>query len=98
MRCRISKAARSFGCLQKSIFQSRYLSVESKRKVYRAVVLSVFLYGAETWTVKVESMRRLSSFHNRCIRSIMGVSKYQQWKEHISSRRLAAAFGIEETI
>ena len=28
----------------------------------------------------------------------MGVSKYQQWKEHISSRRLVAAFGMEETM
>ena len=94
--CRISKAARSFGCLQKSIFQNRHLSVETKRKVYRAVVLSVLLYGAETWTIKAESVRRLSSFHNRCIRTILGVSRYQQWKEHISSKRLAEAFGMEE--
>ena len=64
--------------------------------MYGAAVLSVLLYGAETWTAKAESIRRLSGFHNRCIRTIMGVSKYQQWREHISSRRLAAAFGMEE--
>ena len=93
VKCRIGKAARAFGCLQKPIFQNRCLSVETKRKVYRAVVLSVLLYGAETWTIKAESVRRLSGFHNRCVRTIMGVTKYQQWKERISSRRLAAAFG-----
>ena len=28
----------------------------------------------------------------------MGVSKYQQWKERITSRRLAEAFGMEEAM
>ena len=28
----------------------------------------------------------------------MGVTKYQQWKERITSKRLAAAFGMEETM
>ena len=98
VKCRIGKAARAFGCLQKPIFQNHSLSVETKRKVYRAVVLSVLLYGVETWAIKAESVRRLSGFHNRCIRTILGVSRYQQWKERLSSRGLAAAFGMEETM
>ena len=98
VKCRIGKAARAFGCLQKPIFQNHRLSVETKRKVYRAVVLSVLLYGAETWAIKAESVRRLSGFHNRCIRTILGVSRYQQWKERLTSRGLAVAFGMEETM
>ena len=66
VKCRIGKAARAFGCLHKPIFQNHRLSVETKRKVYRAVVLSVLLYGAETWAIKAESVRRLSGFLNRC--------------------------------
>ena len=98
VKIRISKAARAFGCLQKSIFQDHRLSVETKRRVYEAAVLSVLLYGAETWSIKAESVRRLSGFHNRCIRTIMGVTKQRQWREHISSRQLAADFGMEETM
>ena len=98
VKIRISKAARAFGCLQKSIFQDRRLSVETKRRVYEAAVLSVLLYGAETWSIKAESVRRLSGFHNRCIRTIMGVTKQRQWRERISSRQLAADFGMEETM
>ena len=60
MKIHISKAARAFGCLQKSIFQERHLSVEAKRRVYEAAVLSVLLYGADTWSIKAESVRRLS--------------------------------------
>ena len=70
----------------------------SKRRVYEATVLSVLLYGAETWSIKAESVRRLNGFHNHCIRTIMGVTKQQQWRERISSRQLAAEFGMEETM
>ena len=97
-KLRIGKASRAFGCLRNAIFRDRNFSVETKRKVYGAVVLSVLLYGAETWAVKAEMMRRMNGFHNRCIRTIMGVTKYQQWRERITSRRLAAAFGMEETM
>ena len=97
VKARIAEASRAFGCLQRSIFQNHRLSIETKRKVYKATVMSALLYGAETWTTKAGSLTRLSGFHNRCVRTIMGVSKYQQWKEpeRISSRLLAAAVGIE---
>ena len=98
MKIHISKAARAFGCLQKSIFQERHLSVATKRRVYEAAVLSVLLYGAETQSIKAESVRRLSGFHNRCIRTITGVTKQRQLRERISSRQLAADFGMEETM
>jgi len=95
---RIGKAARAFGCLQWSIFRNHRLSTATKREVYKATVLSVLLYGAETWAIKAHNMRRLGGFHNRCVRTIMGVTKYQQWKERITSKELASAFGMEETM
>ena len=67
------------------------------KKVYRPAVLFVLMYGAETWTIKAGEMKLLTSFHNRCVRTIMGVSRYQQWKDKIKTKRLAA-FGKEETL
>ena len=84
--------------MQRSVFQNHRLAVETKREVYRATVLSVLLYGRETWTVKAQSVRRLNSFHICCIRAIMGVSRHQQWKDRITSKELAAAFGMEESM
>jgi len=95
---RLGKAARAFGCLRSSIFDNRSLSVQIKRGVYRAVVMSTLLYGSETWAVKSPSIRRLEGFHNRCVRVIMGVSKTRQWKERITSRELAGWFGITENM
>ena len=74
VRCRIAKAARVFGCLKEPIFQSKHLSVETKRAVYRAVVLATLLYGADTWTIKAAHVRCMTAFHNRCLRTILGVS------------------------
>ena len=96
-RCRIAKAARVFGCLKVPIFQSNHLSIETNRNVYQAVVLATLLYGAETWTMKVEHLRCLTTFHNRCVPTILGMSKYQQWMVRISTGQIAVVFGMEET-
>jgi len=70
---RLGKAARAFRCLRSAIFDNTSLSVDSKRGVCHAVVMSTLLYGSETWVVKSPSMKRLESFHNRCIRISLGL-------------------------
>ena len=40
-------------------------------------------------------IRRLNSFHNRCVRTILGVTRYQ---ERITSKQLASAFGMQQSI
>ena len=95
---RIAKASRAFGCLRGPVFQNSNFSVSTKRAVYCGVILSVLLYGAETWTIKASSKKRLSSFYNRCTRTILGVSRYQQWSDRITSRQLAFDFGMEEPL
>ena len=89
VKSHIRKATRAFGYLQKSIFQNKYLSVETKRVVYKAAVLSILLYGAETWAIKAESLRRMHGFHNHCIRTMLGMTKFEQWKKCIRSDQLA---------
>ena len=50
--------------------------------------------GSETWAVKADQLRRLEVFHNRCVRGILGVSRHQQWRDHISTEQLAVQFGM----
>ena len=95
---RLGKASRAFGCLRSAVLQNQKFSVKIKREVYRSVVLPTLLSGAETWTVKAESVRRLCGFHNRCIRSMMGVSRLKQWKERITSCELAERFGMTDSM
>ena len=37
-------------------------------------------------------------FHNRCIRTILGVTRYQQWNERLTSQRLSHKFGMQHSI
>ena len=96
--CRIAKATRAFGCLRVPIFNNPILSIPTKRAVYKAIVLAVLLYEAETWTLKVEHVRRLTTFHNHCMRTILGVTRCQQWEQRLTSRTLANRFGMGWTI
>ena len=45
---RLSKASRSFGRLSKRVWQNHSLRLSTKIQVYKAVVTSTLLYGAET--------------------------------------------------
>ena len=60
---RIAKATKGFGALREPILRNSNLSLRTKRKVYKAVVLGVLLYGSETWTTKRDAVKRLEVFH-----------------------------------
>ena len=98
VKCRIAKASKVFGCLRGPIFNNPILSIATKRAVYKSTVLAVLMYGAETWTLKAEHVRRLTTFHNRCVRTILGVTRYQQWEQRLTSRTLANRFGMDWSI
>ena len=48
---RMAKASASFGRLRQIFWNNHHVSMQIKGKIYRAVVLSILLYGAEAWTV-----------------------------------------------
>jgi len=95
IKCWIAKASRAFGSLWIRIFSNCHLSISAKRAVYNAVVIS---YGAETRTLKAPSVHLLTAYHNRCVRTILGVSRYVQWNEHITTLQLSTQFGMLHSI
>ena len=70
---RLSKASSSFGRLSKRVWQRHSLRLFTKLQVYRAVVVTTLLYGAETWVLYRKQIRLLERFHQRCPRSILGI-------------------------
>ena len=48
---RMAKASASFGQLRQRLWNNHHVSMRVKGKIYRAIVLSTLLYGAEAWTV-----------------------------------------------
>ena len=59
---RISSTLKAFGALKQAVFMDDNLSVAAKQKVYQACVLSVLLYGGESWTPLKRHIKRLDVF------------------------------------
>jgi hypothetical protein len=53
-----------------SLLSSRLLSRNVKVKIYKTIVLSVVLYGCETWSLTLREEHRLRVFENRVLRRI----------------------------
>jgi hypothetical protein len=51
---------------------SSLLSKNLKIKIYRTIILSVVLYGCETWSVTLREEHRLRVYQNRVLRKIFG--------------------------
>ena len=95
---RIANASKAFGALKRAVFKDAHLSVATKRSVYRACVLSVLLYGSECWIPLRSDLKKLNSFHHRCVRTVLGITNRRQWEEHISSAMVREQWGDVETI
>ena len=79
---RIEKARTVYQIWRRKVFRSCNLSKETKMRVFRTMVMSVLLYGAETWPVTKKEIRKLTTFQMRCLRDILGVTLWHS--HHIS--------------
>ena len=73
---RIQAASGAFGGLGKPVWSQYGISVSTKCKVYKAIVLPTLLYSAETYTLYRCHFIKLSKVH---LRQILLIS----WKDHI---------------
>jgi hypothetical protein len=67
-----------------SLLYSRLLSRNVKVKIYKTIILSVVLYGCETWSLTLREEHRLRVFENRVLRRIFGPKRDEvtgEWKK-----------------
>ena len=76
---RIGKASSAMSKLSKRVWENKNLSTRTKISVYQACVLSVLLYGSESWSLYPVQEEKLNVFHQRCLRRILTIS----WKDHV---------------
>jgi len=70
-----------------------------KIKKYRTTVLSVVLYGCETWSLTLREVCRLRVFENRVLRGIFGPKRDEvtgEWRNlHLRSLMICTAHQIQ---
>ena len=76
---RIAKASAAFGRLRSNVWDRKGLSLQTKLKVYKAVVLPSLLYACETWTVYSRHAKKLNRFHLNCLRKLLQI----KWQDRI---------------
>ena len=85
---RIKKASQAFGALRRGIFTSKSTSFNVKKAVYTALILSVLIHGAESWSLTETEIHRLRGFHAQCVRAMCRINRFQTWKKRISTSQL----------
>ena len=78
MRTRLEKAATVYQMWRRKLFRSRSIAKRTKIHVFRVMVMSVLLYGAETWAITQQGLKRLHAFQMKCLRDIVGVTLWDQ--------------------
>jgi hypothetical protein len=66
------------------LLSSCLISKNIKIKIYKTVILTVVLYGCETWSLTLREEHRLRVFENKVLRRIFGPKR----EEDVSWRKL----------
>ena len=65
----------------KPIWRDKNITLRSKIKLMRTLVVSIFLYACETWTLTAELQKKIQAMEMKCYRKVLGIS----YLEHITN-------------
>ena len=89
---RIAKASVAFGRLRANVWERNGIKLDTKLKVYKAVVLPTLLYACETWTVYQRHAKRLNHFHFKsCLRKLLKI----KWQDKIPDTEVLKKAGMQ---
>ena len=76
------------------IFTKRHVSLPLKLRLLKCYVFPVLLYGAETWNITEQLMKKLSAFEMWLYRRILRIS----WTDHITNEEVLQRVGKQQEI
>ena len=91
VNARIAKASAAFGRLRGSFWDRSGIRLDTKLKVYKAVVLPTLLYACEAWTVYQRQAKRLNHFHTSCLRKLLKI----KWQDRIPDIEVLKRAGMQ---
>ena len=82
------KASATFGRLREKVWDRTGIraGLDTKLKVYQAIVLPTLLYGCETWTDYQLNAKKLNRFHLNCLRKLLKI----KWQVKIPATEVLA--------
>ena len=96
----LSRTAQTTAALSrlKIIWKDKNISLTSKVKMMRTLILFTFLYACERWTLTAEIERRIQALELRCYRRLLNIS----YKVHVTNEevrnRIQNAIGVQDDL
>ena len=96
----LSRIAQTTAALSrlKIIWRDKNISLASKVKLMRTLILSTFLYACESWALTAEIERRIQALEMRCQRRLLNIS----YKDHVTNEevrnRFQNAIGVHDDL
>ena len=82
----LSRIAQTIGALTKlkTIWKDKNIALSSKIRLMRSLVISIFLYACETWTLTAELEKKIQTTEMRCFRRLLGIS----YRDHVTNEKV----------
>ena len=82
----LSRIAQTTAALSKLkiIWRDKNILLASKVNLMRKLILSMFLYACESWTLTAEIERRIQALEMRCYRRLLNIS----YKDHVTNEEV----------
>ena len=79
----LSRIVQTIGALTKlkTIWKDKNIALSSKIRLMLCLVISIFLYACETWTLKAELEKKIQATEMRCVRRHFGIS----YRDHVTN-------------
>ena len=62
------------------IWSANHIPIKLKMNIFEASVLSILLYGCETWTITPQLEQRINSFATNCYRQMLDIKREDKIK------------------
>ena len=89
---RIAKATAALTQL-KPILRDNNISLGSKVKLMHSLVISIYPYACESWTLTAESEKRMQAFEMRCYQRLLNISYKNYVTNEEVCRKIQVAIG-----
>ena len=82
----LSRIAITIGALTKlkTIWKDKNFAFCSKIRLMRSLVISIFLYACETWTLTAELEKKTQATEMRCFRTLLGIF----YRDHVTNEEV----------
>jgi len=88
MKVRIGRASSIFGKM-KRVWGNKHINLQTKLRLYEALILSTLLYSAKLWPLTVTLSKKLEAAQHRWLRGILSIT----WRDKFTNEEVRKRTG-----